>query len=209
MSAERLLKGAALFLLLAIAVLALTALWLPDLWLTPDQRGDHLMRHQRYEEAATVYRDPFRQGVALYRAAKFDDAAKAFARAPGADALYDRGNAFLMRGKYEAAVTSYEKALALRPGWKEARDNRTLALARYQALHPPTEGEEAPDQKPDEIVVDKVVRPSGEKTEITAGDALSDRELRELWLRRVQTKTADFLKAKFQAQLIQRRQEGK
>jgi Ca-activated chloride channel family protein len=36
---------------------------------------------------------------------------------------------------------------------------------------------------------------------VAGGDPLSDEELRGLWLRRVQTKPADFLRAKFAYQV--------
>ena len=40
--------------------------------------------------------------------------------------------------------------------------------------------------------------------EVAGGDPLSDDQLRALWLRRVQTKPADFLRAKFAYQLQER-----
>ena len=47
------------------------------------------------------------------------------------------------------------------------------------------------------------------KTPKTEGSQpLSDSEMQALWLRRVQTKPADFLKAKFAYQLSAREQEG-
>jgi Ca-activated chloride channel family protein len=52
--------------------------------------------------------------------------------------------------------------------------------------------------KADKIVFEKGKNPNpGEKTEVAGGDPLTDEELRGLWLRRVQTKPADFLRAKF------------
>ena len=54
------------------------------------------------------------------------------------------------------------------------------------------------DGKPDEIVYDK--KKSKNRTDnvdVTEGNKPTDEELRGLWLRRVQTKPADFLRAKF------------
>ena len=51
--------------------------------------------------------------------------------------------------------------------------------------------------KPDEIVFDLKAGKSGESSEIAGGEALSDQEIQALWLRRVQTRPADFLRAKF------------
>src|SRR5262249_7827221 len=103
--------------LAAVALLVATA-DAPNLWLTPDQRGDRLMRQQKYEEAARVYADPARRGTALYRAGDFEQAARAFGGVAGADAAFDRGDALLMHGKYLDAVNAFDRALELRPGWK-------------------------------------------------------------------------------------------
>src|SRR5271167_3379321 len=72
----------------------------PDLWSFPDQRADRLMRGGKFVEAAKEYRDPERRGVALFRAGNFKDAAAAFASAATPEAMFDRGNAQVMLGKY-------------------------------------------------------------------------------------------------------------
>jgi Ca-activated chloride channel family protein len=64
--------------------------------------------------------------------------------------------------------------------------------------------------RPDEIVFDDRPKQSGDskEVEVVTGGQMSDEELQALWLRRVQTKPADFLRAKFAYQLS-RRQQGK
>ena len=47
--------------LLATLVLALAA-W--EFWFTPDQQGDRLFKREQFAEAAEVYGDPMRAGVA-------------------------------------------------------------------------------------------------------------------------------------------------
>jgi hypothetical protein len=79
----------------------------PNFWWTSEQRGDQLLRAGRFKEAAEVYRDPFRIGVAQYRNGDFEAAAKTFVRVPGAIGAYDAANALLMHGKYEATIASY------------------------------------------------------------------------------------------------------
>ena len=178
-----------------------------NMWLTPDQQGAWLATHQRDVEAAERYHDPVRQGVALYRVGEYEKAAAAFARADTPEAAFDRGNALVMRGKYDAAIASYDRALARRPAWREAQANRDLALARKQLLAPMATGEEDTGQraKPDEIVFDdQAKQPGPRQTETVAGANLGDDEVQALWLRRVQTKPADFLRAKFAYQLSRR-----
>ena len=177
-----------------------------SLWLTPDQQGEWLARRHRYEEAAERFRDPMRRGVALYRAGRFKEAAAAFGRVDGARAAYDRGNALVMAGKYADAIASYDRALGRRPHWHQAQANRELADARRRMLEPTADGAEDTGQSDaDEIVFDDRAKQPGAKTaEIASGGALTDDQVQALWVRRVQTKPADFLRAKFAYQLSRR-----
>ena len=170
-------------------------------WWTPDQQGDRLMRRDRFQEAAEVYRDPMRQGVAWFRAGEFEKAAQAFARASAPEAEFNRGNCLVMRGKYDEAVERYDRALELRPGWADAQTNRAIALARAKLVE--RTGGDMGDQKigADEISFDRKEGASGEETELPEAQPISDQAMQELWLRRVQTKPADFLRAKFAYQL--------
>ena len=169
-----------------------------NFWITPDQRGDRRMREGKPAEAAKSYSDPWRIGTAQYRDGSFESAAQTFNRVPGATGAYNQGNAHLMRGKYDAAIASFDRALALQPGWKEAAENRALAVARKDKMEHSGQSEaEPPDLPPDQIVFD--LKKSGEKTQTIelTGAKLSDQDLQATWLRRVQTKPADFLRAKF------------
>jgi Ca-activated chloride channel homolog len=184
-----------------------------NLWLTPEQQGEHLLAQGRYAEAAQRFRDPLWQGAALYRAGQFKEAAAAFARVASPEAVFDRGNALLMHGKYAEAIASYDKALQLRPNWPEAQANRALAEARRKQLAPPDDnaGGTGGQEKADEYVFDDRPQQSGDKkdVEVVAGENLSNDQVQALWLRRVQTKPADFLRAKFAYQYSRQQQEGK
>ena len=56
----------------------------------------------------------------------------------------------------------------------------------------------------DEIVFSDAKSPPSAGEEETGGAPLSDEELRSIWLRQVQTKPADFLRAKFNYQFATR-----
>jgi Ca-activated chloride channel family protein len=182
----------------ALAVIA-TLTW-AGLWFTPDQQGRRHFERGDFLAAAEVFQDPLWQGAAFYRAGEFEKAARAFARRDTAEAHYNQGNAWLMNGKYEDAIASYDRALTRRPGWQEAADNRDLAAARLKMTT--VTGGDMGDQKigADKIVFDKNAKSEGQDTEVAGGKALSDQEMQSLWLRRVQTRPADFLKAKFEYQ---------
>lgn len=199
-----------------LAAGAVLALWLLitghrsliTYFLTPDQQGQRHFQRGEFAPAAKAFHDPMWQGTAWYRAGEFEKAAQAFARRDKAEAYFNQGNAWLMRGKYDTAITCYDQALEKRPGWKEATENRALASARMKMTEAP--GGDLGDQKlgADKIVFDKKAKNEGQDTEVAGGKALSDQEMQALWLRRVQTRPADFLKAKFSYQQAARAEGG-
>jgi Ca-activated chloride channel family protein len=172
-----------------------------SLWFTPDQQGQRLMSQGQFAAAAKVFRDPMRQGVAWFRAGEFERAEQAFARVATPEAEFNRGNSLVMRGKYEPAIERFDRALELRPGWADAQINRDIALARAKITE--QKGGDMGDQKlgADEIKYDKDKDSGGQETQLQEQQPLSDSAMQALWLRRVQTKPADFLKAKFAYQL--------
>jgi Ca-activated chloride channel homolog len=185
----------------AALVVAIWSIGWVDLWSTSDQRGRALMEGGRYADAAAAFADPMWRGVALMKAGAFKEAASAFGGMDTAEAAYDQGNALVMLGKYDEAIGRYDRALALRPGWPDAEANRTLAGLRGDKLK--SKGEDAGDQREgaDEIVYDRDKKdPSGAETR-TTGSVMTDEAVRALWLKRVQTRPADFLKARFLYQL--------
>jgi Ca-activated chloride channel family protein len=182
--------------LVAILIGALRVGW-ADLWATPDQRGRLLMAQRRYGTAADAFLDPMWRGAALMKAGQFKDAAQVFGGMDSAEAAYNQGNALVMLGKYEDAVTRYDRALALRSDWTDAGANREIA--RLRAARMKATGEDAGEQREgaDEIVYDKTKKNDGGEDTQTAGATMSDDQVRALWLKRVQTRPADFLRARF------------
>lgn len=199
-------RGAlAVSLLLAVAVLAFGSWHDPNFWRTASQRGDALMARNAFEQAALAYTDPWRIGVAQYRAGDFAAAAHTFSRVPGATGAYNAGNAWLLHGKYDEAIASYDRALGFQPGWQEAINNKALAAARKQQddAGDKREKESAEPDEPDDIVFDDRGKDGKRKTLDMNDPELSDAELRATWLRRVQTSPGDFLRAKFAYQAAQ------
>jgi len=206
----RLASAPYLCVLLAMAAGLLVAGWRMgwrDLWLSPDQRGRLLLRENRPAAAAAAFREPFWRGVALYRSGDFKGAAQAFATPQTPESFFNRGDAQVLLGQYDDAVKSFDRALGLRPDWPEARRNRDIALARA-ALRKTEGGEmDQTDSKPDEIVYDKN-RKGGEETPAEPGQQMSDQAVQALWLKRVQTRPADFLRARFAWQLSEQNENG-
>jgi len=145
-----------------------------------------------------------RIGAAYYRAGEFEKAEQAFARSTTPEAEFNRGNCLVLRGKYDDAVARYDRALELRPGWQDASVNREVARLRAKLTE--QKGGDMGDQTigADEIRFDKHKKnDGGQETELDGSSALSDSAMQALWLRKVQTKPADFLRSKFAYQLSQ------
>lgn len=179
-----------------------------DWWLTPEQQGQRLYDAGDYAAAAERFETPGRIGAALFAAGDFEGAATVFGRQAGPEGPYNRGNALVFLGRYDEAIESYDRALALRPGWREAAENRAIAVARRDALAPPEDDAGGTGGKlpADDFVMDESGRTaqSDQEQVIEAGEQVLDEDaMRALWLRRVETRPADFLAAKFAAQLAQ------
>jgi Ca-activated chloride channel family protein len=179
-----------------------------DMWFTRDQQGQHLADSGDHAAAAQLFSDPMRSGSEWYRAGEFERAAAEFGRLESAGAYFNRGNALVFLGKYEAAIGAYEFALRVQPDWTEAEENRQLAQVRMDRLARPEDdaGGTGGMLEADEIVFDLDAKSSPGQGEQTVDEetGLRDDQLRELWLRRVETRPADFLAARFAYQLVLR-----
>jgi len=177
-----------------------------DLWFTPQQQGQRLMDQGEYQKAAEKFTTPEEIGAALFLAGDFERAASVFGRSSSAQAHYNRGNANVMLGQYDAAIEAYQTALTRRPDWPEAEQNLQLATLRKQALAPPEDdyGGTGGQLEADEIVFDQTGRvnnSSSEQVVDAAEQQAGDDDLRAMWLRKVETRPADFLAVRFNYQL--------
>jgi Ca-activated chloride channel family protein len=180
-----------------------------DLWLTPDQQGQRLMNKGEYQQAAGKFTTPESIGAALFLAGDFEKAAVVLGRSASAEAHYNRGNARIMLGDYDAAIEAYQSALSKRPDWPEAEQNLRIATLRKQALAPPEDdfGGTGGQLEADEFVFDdtgRVNKSSSEQVIDAADQQLSEDAMRAMWLRKVETRPADFLAARFNYQLATR-----
>jgi len=169
-----------------------------DLWLTHDQQGRRAFERGDFARAAALFEDPMWRGVAAYRTGDWDAAVDAFARLESPEGLFDLGNAYARRGDLALAVAAYEQALARRPGWREAKENRDLVAALIPKPKKPDEeeeAEEAPDVKPDEVKFDEKGK-KGKEGRVEVSQA----QVGEMWLRGLTTSPAGFLRQKFATQ---------
>ena len=174
------------------------------LWRTPDRQAQLLMNNGDYLAAAELFTHPMQRGEALFKAGEFKKALSAYNMVVTPEGMYNRGNSQMMMGKYDAAIGLYDKVLQQRPGWEAATTNREIAIARKAALAPPDDdaGGTGGMLEADEIVFDDRAKNKSGEEQVEGGPAepMNDDEMRAMWLRKVQTKPADFLRAKFSYQ---------
>jgi Ca-activated chloride channel homolog len=168
---------------------------------TADQLGQQLYSKGDYNRAADSFLIPEWRAAALYRAGNFKDAAAIYAGGNTVEAHYNYGNSLVMQGKYQQAVEQYDQALSLQPGLQEAITNRDIALLRAEQVK-----QEGGDMTggmlgADEIIFTKGKASSEQSEDVVETTAQNEAEMRAIWLRQVQTRPADFLKAKFAYQL--------
>jgi len=192
------MSGITIVVFTAVVLLA-TGHWTLDTFLfTSDQKGYRLFERGEYKEAAETFTDPMWKGIVLFRNGDFKEASTLFAGYDTAEAAFNQGNALVMQGKYEEAVKRYKRALELRPGWEDAVVNLDIAAARAEMLRKEGGDMTGGEMGADEITFSEGKAPSSsDEEQIDGGQQLSEEEMRAIWLRQVQTKPGDFLRAKF------------
>ncbi|MDT8332931.1 VWA domain-containing protein [Roseomonas gilardii] len=181
-----------------------------SLWLTPDQRGRLAFGRGDFATAAALFTDPLWRGVALYRAGDFAGTVAALAASDTALGWYDRGNAEMLQPfAWDRALAAYDRALALRPAFPEAKANRALAAAfvAYQRALDEERARQSSDrmnEKPDDTIVDPNAprpppRPPSDQP-AQPQEGLSDADITAMWMRRVGGSPADFLRSRFARQ---------
>ncbi|MEO8937238.1 MAG: VWA domain-containing protein [Burkholderiaceae bacterium] len=136
---RRWLLGFTLAAAIAVPLQSAEAATWSDVWQRPDQQAAHALAGGDYakaEQAAADANDPALRGSAAYRMGDYQRAQDAFSHARGADADYNRGNALARQGRYQDAVTAYDKSIAERPVNQDARANKAAVEALLKSQPP-------------------------------------------------------------------------
>lgn len=176
-----------------------------NLWLTPDQQGRLAFDRGDYAAAKELFADPMWRGIAAYRAYDFLAAAESFRKVEGPAGRFALGNAEAQNHAYEKSIKAYDDVLAVQPNNQAAKHNKAIVEAALEAQEEKRrkqeKGETPPDEKADEMRVDKKQK-DGKRVQVQAED-LTTPGAAEAWMREVQTSPADFLKLKFAIQAAQ------
>lgn len=168
-----------------------------DWLLTPDQQGRLAYDDREFAEAGVLFEDPMWKGYALYRAGKYSEAAKVFARMPTADSAFAQGVAHVKGREYHDGIAAFEKALQRNPGNQIIARNLAIAhavLAYVERVREQSDTREG-SEGADDVVFDKEAG-RGVKASISERDQMKI-QTAEQWMRTVDTRTADFLRLRF------------
>lgn len=165
-------------------------------WLTPDQQGRWWLERDHPARAAQHFTDSFWRGVAHARAGQWQQAADAFARVDSPAAWFNQAQVLAFSGRYVDAVAAYDQALMRLPGWPQALADRERVLGLVPQ-------QPSPDGAGDELLPGE--GDGGEPGQRRARKPgpprrLTDAEIAELWLQRLDTSPAGFLQRKFALQ---------
>lgn len=119
-----------------------------SLWYNADQQAARALAADKPEQAQKLAVSPAWRGSAAYRTGDYAKAAESFAKASGADANYNLGNALAQAGKYAAAIEAYEKALAMQPAHADALANRKAVEEWLKQQQQKKQQDSQQDQQP-------------------------------------------------------------
>ena len=174
-------------------------------FLTADQQGRLWFERGDPGRAARCFEDPLWKGLAFEAAGEGASAAAMFAKVPTRRGRFEYANALARLERLPEAVSAYDASLEEEPEFEEAAFNRewVAGLLALDEKEYEDAGGTGGKLEADRIVFDeRGAKGKGEMTQQEArAQGLSDTQLREMWMRRVETTPGDFLRLKFAYQL--------
>lgn len=108
-----------------------------------EELGKQAFEAGDYETAIQLFQDPYRKGIACYKANRFTEAEELFRQCSREDiaphAGYNLGNALVQQQKLKEAIVAYEEVLKRWPDHTKARENLELVkrMVEEQEQNPP------------------------------------------------------------------------
>lgn len=145
---------------------------LPDYFKNSEELGKQSLDKGDYESAIHAFKDPYRLGVAYYKAGDFAKAEEMFLQSKreevSLDAAYNLGNALAQQMKLEEAVKAYEEVLEKCPDHIQAKENLELVK---NMLANQSEQQEDPSKKQDSEDNQKKEKQNEKKSSKSEGDS--------------------------------------
>ena len=174
-----------------------------DMWLSRDQQGFVYYSLGRYQTAAQRFEDEHHRALSFYAAENFEAAAAIFKQQHSRDGYFNWGNSLAHLTLYETASEAYQMALLMDPDWPGAKTNLELVLALATKVEPVDsfDGASQGEIGADDLVFDLAGKREEQAEQMAVLDELRADDITKLWLRRLNTQPATFLKRKFAYQL--------
>ena len=176
-----------------------------DWWLTPNQQGQYFYKHGDYSKSARSFEDPLWKGLAFYAAEEFASASAMLATIDTPYARFYLGNSFAQRDMLAEAYAAYLQALDMQPEFPAASFNRdwVKGLLDLENREYDDAGGTGGKLGADGFVFDdRADNATSTMNEMeAASQGLSDAQIEEVWMRRVQTTPGEFLAYKFAYQV--------
>lgn len=167
------------------------------LFISADKQAQGFQKEGKLKKAIETYENKLNIGAIYFKNGEFQKALQEYEKSSSKEAFYNRGNAFVMLGKYNEAIENYKLALKVDSSHKEAEENLAIAKERQAELdkHKNTSAGttklgadkivyDNKSKKGDDFEVEDVVSYNGEQQ----------------WLDRLETSPSAFLKSKFSYQ---------
>lgn len=111
--------------------------WWNTLWSTPDQQAARAFERDDVAQAAQQFENSEWKAAAYYRAGEYEQSIAALTEVSlkevgSAEILYNKGNAHVQLGQWQAALEAYDRALDMQPGHEDAKYNRELVQQQLQ-----------------------------------------------------------------------------
>ena len=192
------------FLSLPLLVLIAITIWyfssydksFKRLWISADKEAQQLEAKGEVDKALKVYENKLSIGAIYYRRGDFKKALAVYEESSTKEAFFNRGNTFVMLGKYNDAIENYKLVLEIEPSNIKAQENLKIAQIRQAELDKfKGTGEGNTEVGADKIVYDNKSNKGDNYREKGKSKAGSQQ-----WLDRLETSPRNFLRAKFSYQ---------
>ncbi|MHC6645698.1 vWA domain-containing protein [Alteromonas sp. HB246098] len=100
--------------------------WWQKPFMNDNQEALNKYQRGKYKDAVSQFNSEAWKASSLFKSGDYEGALKAYKNIPGAESLYNQGNALAKLGKLEEAIEKYEQALDEAPEFEDAKINKKV-----------------------------------------------------------------------------------
>jgi Ca-activated chloride channel family protein len=143
-----------------------------------DTLGKEALDSKDYKSAIAKFKDPYRLGVAQYKAGNFVNAEESFRKSLRPEVKipseYNLGNSLAQEGKYQEAIQAYENVLKQQPNHERAKAN--LKTLQDLLKKHPEDQKQAQTQKHDQSQKQSQGQKQGQEQKQTQGQSQNENQ---------------------------------